>query len=242
MYTTLIIDDEEQARNILADELKAFPEINLIGEADGVEDAIEKIQRLKPDLIFLDIHLGYGNGFNVLNAIDNEDLKVVFVTAYDKYAVQAFKHNALHYILKPIHINDLKDVVRKLQTSSEKLDAIKSKVHLLRMNKIGIQTSDGISFHGIQEIVRCQSDSNYTVIFFANEPKLLSAKTLKDFEDMLTPLGFERVHHSHLVNLHHVRKYQNKDGGHLVMTDGSVIPISQRKKSSFLKVLSEQVQ
>lgn len=236
---TLIIDDEKQARIILRDELSSFQDIDIIDEASNVEEAVSKIRELKPDLIFLDIHLGNGNGFDVLNKIGGHPVKVVFVTAYDQYAVQAFKYNTLHYILKPIHRNDIAVVILKIQKSQDDMEVIRQKVNLIHNNRIAIQTSEGISFHAISDIIRCQSDSNYTMIYFSNDPKLLTAKTLREFEELLASCGFERVHNSHLINLQHVKKYVNRDGGHLVMSDNTIVPISQRKKSQFLKLFSE---
>lgn len=239
MLRTIIIDDEKQARVILREELSLFKEIEIIDEAESVDDAVRKILNHKPDLVFLDIHLGQGNGFDVLNKVAGNNFKVVFATAYDQYAVQAFKYNTLHYILKPIHKKDLLEVITKLNTATTELEIIRQKVNLIRNNRIAIQTGEGISFHDISSIIRCQSDSNYTLIFFSNEPKLLTARTLRDFEELLTTVGFERVHNSHLVNLAHVKKYSNKDGGHLVMSDNTIVPVSQRKKSQFLKLFSE---
>ncbi len=241
---TIIVDDEKQSRIALCEELNAFEhDIEIIGEADNVKSAVKLIDEKKPDLLFLDINLGDGSGFNVLEQITWKDLKVVFVTAYDQYAIKAFKFNAIDYILKPINSIELKQAIEKATAQKNTLlssSNFKELIHNFRntiQKKIAIPTSEGISFIPVDEIIRCQSDSNYTFIYLLKGERILTAKTLREFEELLSEWGFERIHNSHIVNINEMSKYVNKDGGYVVMRDGSNVPVAQRKKTHLLSIL-----
>jgi two-component system, LytTR family, response regulator len=242
---TIIIDDEKYARKNLLLELTNFSnEIEIIGEAHNVETAVNKINELKPDLIFLDIHLGDGTGFDVLDRITNKKIMVVFLTAFDQYAIKALKTNALDYMLKPLNKKELVDVLSKVREFElEKQEMIQALLQEMKKKnssqKIAISSSDGLKFYPINSIVRCQSNGNYTNIFFENKKKITASKTLKHFEEILIEHQFERVHNSHLINLKFISKYVNKDNGYIVLNDGEEIPISQRKKSVVLATLEK---
>ena len=239
---TILIDDEKYSRENLMAELEPFSGmIQVIGESNSMTSAVKQIDELKPDLIFLDINLGDGTGFDVLEKITHHKFKLIFLTAYNQYAIKAFKFNAIDYLLKPLNKEDLKNVLERIrrneQDSNPLLHEILENMQSMKPKKIAIPSQDGFSLHPIEDIVRCQSDGNYTKIHFASCPKILSSKTLKYFDDMLQDLEFERVHNSHLVNINHIKKYVNVDGGTLKMSDGSQVPISQRKKSQVLSAI-----
>lgn len=240
--TTIIIDDEKYScENIRAELLTFSDSINIVGEAYSVASAVPLIEQLRPDLIFLDINLGDGMGFDVLEKIKHRQFKLVFVTAYDQYAIRAFKFNALDYLLKPLNKLELNRVMEKIISEQSKqsirIDELLKNLREKKPKKIVIPSQEGYTLYEIDEIVRCQSDGNYTLIFLTNGQKILSSKTLKFFDDLLISMDFERIHNSHLVNMNHVKKYINLEGGVLKMSDESEIPISQRKKSHVLSVL-----
>lgn len=246
MLKALLIDDEKQSRNALREELGELSDrIEIIGEADSVKNAIIAIEELHPDVVFLDIHLGDGLGFDVLGKTAFTAFNVIFVTAYDQYAIKAFNYGALHYILKPVHQNDLRVAVEKIKpvaagSNNEMLEIIK-KIQFLTARKVPVPSSSGITLYDLDDIIRCQSESNYTYVFSKSEDKIITAKTLKEFEELLGNYGFERVHNSHLINVKHIKKYINKDGGYLIMSDNSSVPIAQRKKTAVLRLLENLI-
>lgn len=239
---TIIVDDEATSRKALKEELLNFEhQINIVAEANSLVSAIEVINKFKPQLVFLDINLGDGTAFEVLEKISWKNFKIVFVTAYDEYALKAFNFNTIDYILKPIAAADLERVFEKLGATRAYNEMLISSIgENLRVNnnsKLVVHANDGIYVFDINDIVHLQSDGNYTNIFSTNSEKLMIAKTLKEFDDYLLSYGFERVHNSHLINKSKIKKYLNKDGGYIVMSDGSEIPISQRKKTYVLKMI-----
>jgi two-component system LytT family response regulator len=247
MIRALIIDDEHLSRKALLEELIPFNNIiEIVGEFDSCQGAINGINELKPNAIFLDINLGDGNGFDVLEKVSYKEFSTVFVTAYDDYAIKAFKYSALDYLLKPIDTNEVKNVIEKLSQNNtgDSLSHVSSLIkNIVNQNekKIPIPHGDGINFYNINEFIRFEADGNYTTVYLTDNTKLLTAKTLKDFESLLENYRFERVHHGHLINLSHIKKYVNKEGGYIIMSDKSSIPISQRKKAYILKVIENGI-
>ena len=241
---TIIVDDEATARAAIRAELVQYcPQLELIGESDGMAAAIELINQLRPDLIFLDIQLGDGSGFQVLDKMLWKDCCIIFITGYDQYAIRAFKANAIDYLLKPFETSALLKAVEKASLQRHyMMQAAALKQLLLNRpdglaQKIAIPLSGGISLFATDEIVKIEALGNYSKIYLRNKDTLLSAKTLKEFEDSLQHSGFERVHHSHLINLVHLKKYLNKDGLSLELSDGSLVPLSKRKKAHILSLL-----
>lgn len=239
----LIIEDEAQAISALKSELKLHcPDVEIIGEAKSITDGIEKIKSLNPELIFLDIQLSDGLGFDILELYKDHNFKVIFTTAYSQYAIKAVKFSALDYLLKPIDSEELVFAVEKALKNSKNEDSIKIQNFIQNKNetrkKIALQTSEGFSIFEIDTIIRCSAESNYTCAYFANGKKILFSKTLKDFEDLLCTSGFERIHHSHIINLNHLVNFINKDGGYVVLSDKSTLPVSQRKKTQLINTLN----
>lgn len=251
MLKAVIIDDDPNARKSLQDDLQKFcPDVTLLGTAENVKAGVQLINAQKPQLVFLDVEMPDGTGFELLEKIkilnSGVDFDVIFTTAFDKFAVRAIKFSALDFLLKPVIADELIMAVEKAKISSTgkismaSLNALLSNVK--QPNKVHksivLATADNVSVYPINEIIRCQSDRNYTTFYFINNQKLLVSKTLKDFDDLLSESGFERIHNSHLVNLSFVQKYVKSDGGYLIMKDGSTVPVSQRKKDQIMDILS----
>lgn len=241
---TLIIEDEEQAISALKAEIQYHcPHIDVVGVAQSVKEGIEKITALEPELVFLDIQLSDGLGFEILESLQNQRFKVIFTTAYSQYAIKAIKFSALDYLLKPIDGTELRDAVKKLQTMSaehqlQKIETFVQNRLQPAKKKIALPTADGISIFELASIIRCSSEGNYTCIYFTSGKKMLLAKTLKEFEELLGQSGFERIHHSHIINLEHLSSYTNRDGGYVILSDKSTVPVSQRKKAQLLAILN----
>lgn len=247
MIRAILVDDEPRARESLRVILERFfPEVAILGEAAGIEEAYNLIEAEKPNTVFLDVKMSDGTGFDLLKRFTNFDFKVVFVTAFEEHALEAIKFSAFDYILKPINTHELREAIDKLKESLDDTDEINLKLKAFFANmeassqtkkKIVLKTSESIHLVPIQSIVRCEADCNYTKLFFENQPKILISKPLKHFEDMLSEFGFIRVHQTHLVNINHVVRVDKADGGVLVFADGSQVPIAVRKREQLFKLL-----
>lgn len=237
----VVVDDIQKFRKNLIQDLADYcPDIEVVGEADGVISAAKKINNLKPDVVFLDIQINEGTAFDLLSVLGDVKFKIIFTTASDEFAIKAFKISAIDYLLKPIDIDELKCAVAKLKIGNE------DNYELLQSNikeedksnkRLALHSQDKIEIIEIGNIIRCESNVNYTQFFFKDGTKMLVTKTLKEYDKMLTEFGFYRVHQSHLINIDYLKEYVKIDGGYLKMKDGSSVPISTRKKSSVLKLL-----
>lgn len=241
--TAIIIDDMELARTSLKADLADYCDnVVVIGEADGVLSGAKLLKQHTPDILFLDIEMEDGNGFDLLDIVPNNLDSVIFVTARQDYALKAFQYSALDYLLKPVNPDLLIKAVEKL--AQKKLSA-KSQLELLKgsiiekekLEKIALHTSDKIVVAEIKDIVRLESMTNYTYFYFADGSKLLITRTLKEFDNMLSDSGFERVHQSHLINMAYVKAYVKTEGGYISMKDDSMVPVSVRKKSYVMGLL-----
>ncbi len=250
MIKALLIDDDENLREGMKGLLRRFaPTIKIIGEADSVATGIVAMDSLKPQVVFLDIQLNDGTGFDILEklAAKNETIKtnIVFITAHEQYAIKAFRFSALDFLLKPVDPEELQKVIRKIESVIENrndyshidllLENIRKKVD--NFKRIALSTSDGIHLFDISDIIRCESTDNYTKFYIKNNKPVLISKTLKEYEELLTPHKFERIHQSHLINLNYLKSYIKRDGGYVVMEDGSRLPISQRKRERLKEIL-----
>ncbi|MCD4747339.1 MAG: LytTR family DNA-binding domain-containing protein, partial [Bacteroidales bacterium] len=222
MINSLIIDDEIQSRDSLKSYLNLYcPEVKLLDEADNVETGIKKIEKYNPELVFLDVQMPDGTGFDLLERIHKRNFNIIFVTAYDKYAIKAFKFSAIDFLLKPVDSDELINAVKKLDLAHE-VRLLNKKIELLLQNKegfkkIAIPSMNEIEFVQLSDIIRCESDANYTIFYLKDGHKKSVSRTLKEFDEMLSNEGFCRVHHSQLVNLSHVLKYIKGEGGQLVL-------------------------
>jgi two-component system, LytTR family, response regulator len=245
MITAIIIDDESKGRLALRRKLQAYcPEVTILAEAANGMEALSAIEKLHPQLIFLDIEMPKMNGFEMLNAIKEKNFHIIFTTAYDQYAIKAIKYAAFDYLLKPIDIEELKTAIARAATSRS--NQTKNQIELLeqnmqhpkkQLNKLAIPTVEGLLFFDINDIIHLEANSNYTNIFFTNKSKILTAKTLKDFEELLPAEIFFRIHHSHLINLNYIKKYIRGDGGQIELQNGTFVDVARRKKEEFLQII-----
>ncbi len=244
VYAAVIVEDEDRSRKLLENLLAKYcPQIKIVGHAETVAEAVAVIGQQQPDLVFLDVELPDGTGFRVLDQLSNLDFDIIFVTAYEHYALKAIKRAALDYLLKPLDIDDLVAAVGKLppknantpKTLDRQSAIVSGYVNNQRDKSIlALPTTDGLVFIQDSDIITCQSDSNYTHLTMLNNRKFLVSRTLNDIEEMLSEEVFCRVHHSFIVNLKHVRRYFKGKGGYLEMSDGSTVEVSSRKKQDFL--------
>jgi len=245
MIKTVIVDDEIHCLETLAWELREnCPEVEVIAKCSTAQQAIDCIQVEKPDLVFLDIEMPMLNGFDVLSRLDDIEFEVIFTTAYDEFALKAIKVNALDYLLKPIDADELIQAIDKIKHTKgnystqdllEKLfETLRSKHP--RFTSIALPTMEGLEFISLDDIVHCESCSNYTKIYTRQGESLLISKTLKEIERQIKGPQFFRVHHSHLVNLTLIQKYIKGKRGYLIMKNGHEIPVARSKKEEFLNL------
>jgi len=241
----VIVDDEKRARQTIADMVKLYcTDVEVIGEADSVKNGIETITKLQPDLVLLDVDLGDGTGFDLLKKMEPANFKVVFITAYQEHATKAFKFSAIDYILKPVNSNELTEAIARAKVVQKEnledklkafMDNIGSIAH--EAKKIVLKTTESIHIVNVQDIVRCESDRNYTYFYFRDAKKLLVSRTLGDYEEMLGGYRFYRPHQSHLVNLNFIEKFEKADGGFLILKDKTKVPVSTRKREHLMNLL-----
>ena len=241
---TVLVDDEKSSLVILQKLIeKNVPELEIIGTAQNVEQAIQTINNLKPHLVFLDISMPDGDGFEVLEKTDYSDFGVIFVTAYDQYAIKAFEYAALHYILKPITPDQLKEAVERYKESSN--EELLKKISTLNTNlkdkpsKLILPTSSGLHIIDLNEIIRCESSNNYTTFYLTTGKKIVVSKSIQTYENLLKDSHFCRIHNKHIVNLKFIKKYVRGRGGYVVLSNGEQIDVSEGRKKQFLAKLSQ---
>lgn len=242
--TAVIIDDNQGARTALRqDLLEVCPEVEVVGEADGVVSGAKMLRKLRPELVFLDIQMPDGTGFDLLEVMGEAPFRVIFTTAHDGFAIQAFRAAAIDYLLKPVSPEELREAVTKAAayrgTPPEQVETLLSNVQDQRQRRLALHTMEKIHVVTVEEILRCESSANYTIFHLIDKRQLLVTKTLKEFDQMLRDQDFARVHQSHLVNLAYVKEFVKTDGGYLVMRDGSQVPVSSRKRAQVMQLLSE---
>ncbi|MDB5239560.1 MAG: LytTR family two component transcriptional regulator [Spirosoma sp.] len=247
MLRALIIDDEPNSAETLRLWLSHLPRVEVVDVCTSAYAGLTAIQDKQPDVVFLDIEMPYLNGFDLLASLPTVNFSVVFTTAYNHYAIRAIRFSALDYLLKPIDLDELQRAVDSARQRKEArqttqqyrvfFDNLKNQSQAL--NKLTLATQEGYLFVPIGEIVRCESDRNYTQFHLTNGRPVLVSKNLGEFEELLTDYNFFRVHNSHLVNLGHVRRYLRTEGGQLELTDGSIIDVSRRRKDELLARLGQ---
>ncbi|MBI2269639.1 MAG: response regulator transcription factor [Bacteroidetes bacterium] len=242
----ILVDDENGSRESLALILEKYcPQVHILAKADSMTSALTAIQKYEPELVFLDIEMPNGSGFDLLEKIKDIDFDVVFITAYDHYAIRAIKFSAVDYLLKPIDPEDLKHAVKRVEEKRLSKKSLGDKYKTLlsnvksesKLKKVAIPDGDGLVFINLTDIIRCDSDGNYTYFILNNGKKIMSSRTLGEYEEMFEGENFFRVHRSHLVNLDHVKKYIKGEGGYVVLSDNSQVEVSRRKKIEFLEKL-----
>jgi two-component system LytT family response regulator len=245
MIHAIIIDDEKNALEVLEMQISRFCEgIQVLATCDGGAKGIAAIKKHHPDLVFLDIEMPHKNGFDVLQETRNQNYEVIFTTAYDQFAIKAFKFSAIDYLLKPVDITELQQAVEKVKNKKQPPnlhDKINTLMQQLKpaaqklISRIALPIGDAMQFVEPDEIILCESSSNYTHIFLANGKKITLAKTLKEVEENINGTPFFRIHQSYLVNMNHISKYVKGDNAFVIMKDGSQIGISRNRKEAFME-------
>ncbi len=244
MLRTIIIDDEAHMRQTLEKLVKQFcPNVKLVATAEGVNKGIEAIKKYHPDLILLDIKMNDGTGFDLLKKLEPVDFKVIFITAYDQYAIKAFKFSALDYLLKPVDPDELAESVNKaekviMKELQTQLGALENNMQTdnSSLKKIVLKTFDNIHLVKIRDIIYCESDGSYTAIYLSSGKKIIVSNTLKDYDEMLSEYGFFRAHKSYLINLIHIDRFEKADGGTIVLNNECRLPVASRKKDQLLEM------
>ena len=242
----LILEDEENNRITLKSMLNDYcPDIQVVAEASNKQEGLAALLKHQPELLLLDIQIEQGTSFELLQEINTENYYIIFITAFNNYAIDAFKYSALDYLLKPINPDELIEAIEKVK-SLHRLKGTKSQVDLLLTQmhenttpkKIVLKTAKSIHLVAIDDIIRCEAQGNYCTFFMADNEKIMVSKTLKDFSPLLINNGFYRAHQAHLINLKHIKRYDKADGGSLIMKDNSQLPVAVRKKGELFNILT----
>jgi two-component system LytT family response regulator len=246
MIRTVLIDDETDSIRVLQKLLETYcPQVEVVGTAEGVETGLEVIQATRPDLLLLDIEMTQGNAFDLLNQLRPLTFQVIFVTAFDNYAIRAFKYSAVDYLLKPVDIDELVSAVRRVAERSQQRTIVDQMqvfldnmgTYSLAQQKMAVPTVDGLIFINLREVVSLEAKSNYTQINLDNGEVVMATRTIKDYEDILPETLFCRIHNSHIINLQKIEKYHKGRGGYVVLEDGSEIEVAIRRRQEFLRRL-----
>lgn len=244
MKKVLIIDDENRTRELIARMIDSFGfDIETIPEGENVQSGIKAIEKYQPDIVFLDIQMPDGTGFDVIRSVENKNFQVIFITAHEEFAIKAIKFSALDYLLKPVDPDELKNALEKAlsniddKTKNSQFEALQSNVSPNGKRRLVLKTQESVHVVELDTIIRCEADRNYTSFFLTEGKKILVSKTLKEYETLLSVHNFVRVQQSHLINIKYVDRYDKKNGGAVVMKDGSEVPLSPAKREIFFKRL-----
>ena len=239
----IIVEDEKASRETLAHYLRTYcPQVELCGMAEAVKPGLELISRYNPDLVFLDIEMPFGNGFDLVEKVENVNFDIIFITAFSEYALQAIQVSAAHYLLKPVNIDELIEAVNKVEQNKEKEQnfvhtrILVENIHLenKQLHKMVLPTLEGFEVIRINEIVHCTAQDNFTEFHLVDGSKKLICRSLKHYEELLGDFDFIRVHKSHLINKNFVSKYKKGKGGIAVMSNGDEVEVSASRKKEFL--------
>ncbi len=244
----VIVDDEAAARDTLSALLREFfPEVSIVGTAEDGEEGLRVLLDLQPELVFLDIEMPRLSGIEMMKQIGAREFEVVFTTAHKSYTLDAIKFSALDYLLKPIGVEDLSTVIKKVRERKhsrslvERLKILEEHLQGVsnRSMRIALPAKEGLEVVNVSSIIRCEGDNNYTYFYFEGGKKLLVSKTLREYERLLSDAGFFRIYQSHLINLYHVDQYIRGRGGSVKMTDGELLTVSRDRKKDLLNLLSK---
>jgi two-component system LytT family response regulator len=242
MLRTVIIDDEPDAVNFISSILAEYcPQVEIVGTAHSARDGERIITETAPELVLLDVQMPHGSGFDLLSAFPEKTFDVIFITAFNHYAIQAIKFSAIDYLLKPVNISELIEAVNKAgqkRTSTEfrnlNYQALLENIRSPKPTRLAIPTADGIEYLSTADIIRLEADRSYTWFYLTDKRKYLVSRNLKEYQELLSDINFFRPHNSHLINLEHVKKFIRHEGGYIEMTDGSSVPVSRGKRDLFL--------
>jgi two-component system, LytTR family, response regulator len=240
----VVIDDEKKTRELIAKMIESFGmniEVFPIGE--NVQSGLEAIRKVNPDLVFLDIQMPDGTGFDLLKMIPNKTFEVIFITAHEEFAIKAIKFSALDYILKPIDAEELEAALKKAienldqKKENSQFEALQQNMSPTQKRRLVLKTQDSVHVVDLEQIIRCEADRNYSIFYLTEKRKIMVSRTLKEYELLLSGYNFIRVHQSHLVNLDYIDRYDKTSGGSVIMKDGSEVPLSSTKRDIFFKIL-----
>lgn len=244
MKKVLIIDDENRTRELIAKMIDSFGfDVETIPEGENVKSGIEAIEKYHPDIVFLDIQMPDGTGFDVIRSIEDKDFEVIFITAHEEFAIKAIKFSALDYLLKPVDAGELKAALEKALNAVDEnneevqFEALQKNISPNEKKRLVLKTQESVHVVDLDDIIRCEADRNYTSFFLKGGKKILVSKTLKEYETLLSAHNFLRVQQSHLINIDYVDRYDKKNGGAVVMKDGSEVPLSPAKRDVFFQRL-----
>lgn len=244
MIKAILVDDEKHCLTTLQILLERHcPEVHVLAQCRSAEDALEAIEKAKPDVVFLDIQMPFMNGFEMLEHLKEISFAVIFTTSYDQYAIQAIHYSALDYLLKPIDAKELKAAVQKIRNQKQFPLAEQFELLLQQIqhrgadfSRIAVPTADGFELIHAEQILRCEADDTYTYFFLKNNSKIIACRSLKEVESQLQPFAFFlRIHHSFIVNLNEVTRYIRGDGGYVIMSDGATVNVSRSRKEMLMK-------
>jgi two-component system LytT family response regulator len=248
MIRAVIIEDEAQSRELLtALVTKNCEGVTVVDAASNVETGIEVIKKHQPDLVFLDISMPDGTGFDLLGKVADQNFEIIFTTATDKHALKAIKYSALDYLLKPIDVEELKTAVEKVKQKKTSTPSVENLAFLLQnlrqkndnFSKITLPTGNAYEIVNIPDIIRCEAEGSYTNFYMTGNKKIMVSASMKHYEDLLPENDFIRIHHHHLINMNHVVRFLKVDGGYAIMSDGTQLEISRRKKDAFIERLNK---
>lgn len=248
MLKLIIADDVENVRQSLAKDIAIYcPNVKLVASVDGVNPAIKAIKEHKPDVVLLDVEMRDGTGFDVLKEFPSPSFKVIFITAYQHYSLEAFRFSALDYILKPVDPDLLKEAIEKATDIIDR-EKLTLKIESFMQNmqeenrdlkKIVLKTSESIHVTNLKDILYCEASSGYTTFYLNDSSRIVVTKPLTDYDDMLSDKNFIRIHQTYLINLHHIKRYEKGDGGFVILANNAKLPVSTRKKEYLMQVLSK---
>lgn len=245
----LIVDNEKEIRGLLKDMITAVSaDVYIIDEAEGVATGLQKINSFKPDIVFLDVEMGDGTGFDLMNQVQNPAFQLIFTTAHNKYAIQAFKCSAIDYLLKPIDSNELENSLQKAAANISNNSLSKQLAVLMQQlsakdageKQIVLKDIEASYFVKVTDILYCEAEGSYTKFYLLNNNPVLISKNLSTYDEILKPYGFIRTHHSYLVNPSKIKMYDKTDGGTLILDSGHTVPISHRKKDYVIQLLENR--
>ena len=244
MLKAVLVDDDESNLSSLSEKLrKHCPQVAITALCDTAQKGIEAIELFRPDIVFLDIEMPVMNGFLMLQQLGYKNFDLIFVTAYDHYAIKAIRYSALDYLVKPVEIEELTSAVaratkkRSLAPANPQIELLLEHLQKKDTLKIAIPTMEGLQFLNITDIMYLEARSNYTIFFLQNDHKLMVSRSLKDFEELLPASTFFRIHHSYIINKNFLEKYIKGEGGQVVLHNGTTLDVSKRKKTEFLKAI-----
>lgn len=244
----VVVEDEKKSRDSVVSILKSYcHDVTAVHEASDVATGLSTISEILPDLLILDVSLGDGTSFDMLEQLNHRDFKIIFLTAFEQYAIRAIKFSALDYLIKPVNPKELIEAVVQAAKSlgkdqtELKLNALLANIHSIskEVKKIVLKTAESIFLVNVQDIIRCEADDCYTTFFLSDGKKILVSRTIKEYEEMLGDYGFFRPHQSHIINLYYIERFDKHSGGTIFMKDGSQIPVSSRKRDSLLKIFDK---